>query len=74
MTMRNTKSLVENDEAIGGGCAFVVVGAIASIFGLIEGQLLTILTLCPCSLPAWSSMAGATLRNACTWAANLITA
>ena len=72
--MRNVKSLIEDDDAMGGGCAFVIIAAIASLFGFVEGQLLTILTLCPCSLPAWSSVVGSLKGSLCTWFANILMA
>ena len=72
--MRNIRSLIEDDDAMGGGITFVVVGIVATIFGIVEGQLLNIITLCPCSLPVLSSAFGALKGSLCTLLANLITA
>ena len=69
--MRNTKSLIEDDDAMGGGLAFIMIGIPAVIVGFIEGKLLTISSLC---LPALSSLTGGTIGSICTWLANIITA
>ena len=72
--MRNTKSLIEDDNATGGMCAFVIIGGLSSVFLFVEGQIFNVLTLCPCSLPVLSSAFGALKGSLCTLLANLITA
>ena len=73
--MRNIRSLIENDDALGGGLAFLVIGGPSTICGIIEGLALTCTSLC---LPAWSSLIGGSIGKiwgiAHTWVANILTA
>ena len=73
--MRNIRSLIENDDALCGGLAFLVIGVPSAICGIIEGLALTCTSLC---LPALSSMTGGTIGDlwgiAHTWVANILTA
>ena len=73
--MRKIRSLIEDDDALGGGLSFLVIGVPSAICGLIEGQILNCVSL---FLPALSSMTGGSLGSlwgiAHTWIANCITA
>ena len=75
--MRNIRSLIEDNNATG-MCAFVFIGGLSSVLLFVEGQILNVLTLCPCSLPAWSSLIGGSIGKiwgiAHTWVANILTA
>ena len=71
VNMRNIRSLIKNDDAMGGGSVFLCVGSIASVVGICESCRVITASLL---YPAISSMIGSSGRSLCTWMANILTA
>ena len=73
VNMRNTKSLIEDDD--GGATSFIVLGAVASVGGIIEQCILVPIAICA---PVISSAIGAGSGNVLdiirTYFANILTA